>query len=82
MHDTVNHSYEFINSETGDHTQNIESTWWRVKRFLPRGGTNHQMYKSYFAEFHFCHKYLQDSNDMYIAFLDKVKSVYCPSLHL
>ena len=81
MHGTVNHSYEFVNSETGDHTQNIDSTWRTIKRFLPRGGTNHQMYESYFVEYLFRRKYLHDSNDMYIAFLDKVKSVYCPSLH-
>ena len=39
VHGTVNHSYEFVNSETGDHTQNIESTLQTIKRFLPCGGT-------------------------------------------
>ena len=39
IHGTVNHSLEFVNSETGDHTQNIESTWRAVKQSLPRSGT-------------------------------------------
>ena len=53
IHGTVNHSIEFINSETGDHTQSIESTWRAVKKSLPRSGSTKGMYDSYFAEFIF-----------------------------
>lgn len=51
IHGTVNHSIEFVDAETGDHTQTIESTWRAVKRSLPRSGTVKSLYESYFAEF-------------------------------
>ena len=35
-HGTVNHSIEFINSNTGVHTENVESYWNRVKIKLKR----------------------------------------------
>ena len=80
VHGTVNHSYEFVNSETGDHTQNIESTWRTVKRSLPRGGTSQNLYNSYFAEFLFRRKYFQ-TDDKFLTFLDTIKNVYPPTLN-
>lgn len=80
IHGTVNHSIEFVNSETGDHTQTIESTWRAVKRSLPRGGTVKEMYNSYFAEFLFRRQYLEESNDRFLDFLRKAKDVYKPAL--
>ena len=77
IHGTVNHSVEFVNS---DHTQTIESTWRAVKWSLPRSGTVKGMYNSYFAEFLFRRKYLQDSDNRFIAFLNEAKNVYKPSL--
>ena len=47
IHGTVNHSLEFVNSEAGDHTKNIESTWRAVKRLLPRSGTVKHHYNSF-----------------------------------
>ncbi|XP_043478507.1 uncharacterized protein LOC122508906 [Leptopilina heterotoma] len=38
VHDTVKHSEEFVNSTTGAHTQNIESSWRWMRRSLSRGG--------------------------------------------
>ena len=51
IHGTVNHSYKFVNSVTGDHTQMIESTWRVVKQSLPKFGTTKEQYNSYFEEF-------------------------------
>ena len=80
VHGTVNHSIEFVNSETGDHTQTIESTWRAVKRSLPRSGTVKGMYNSYFAELLFRRQYLENSDDKFLAFLNEASKVYKPSL--
>ena len=47
IHGAVNHSLEFVNSDTCDYTQNIESTWRTVKRSLPRSGTVKHYYNSF-----------------------------------
>ena len=48
-HLTVNHTIEFKNPETGAHTNNIEGTWFHLKRSLPRHGTNKSLLAGYFA---------------------------------
>ena len=78
IHGTVNHSIEFVNSETNDHTNTIESTWRAVKRSLPRSGSTKGLYDSYFAEFIFRRHYLEGKNDIFLAFLDEVKRIYMP----
>ena len=80
IHGTVNHSLEFVNSETGDHTQNIESIWRAVKRLLPRSGTVKRHYNSFFAEFMFRRQYFEDCLDRLLAFLEEAKKVYKPTL--
>ena len=81
IHGTVNHSYEYVNSVTGDNTQMIESTWRVVKQSLPKFGTTKEQYDSYFEEFMFRRKYFEGRPDHFLAFLEKVASVYTPSLH-
>ena len=80
IHGTVNHNIEFVNSETGDHTQTIESTWRAVKKSLPRSGTTKDHYNSYFAEFIFHRQYLAHSEDRLMAFFKEINEVYRPSL--
>ena len=76
LHGTVNHSVEFVNSETGDHTNTIESTWRAVKRSLPRSGSTKGLYDSYFSEFIFRRRYLEEEEDKFLAFLRQVKRIY------
>ena len=78
IHGTVNHSYECVNSVTGDNTQMIESTWRVVKQSLPKFGTTKEQYDSYFEEFMFRCKYFEGRPDHFLAFLEKVASVYTP----
>ncbi|XP_072178997.1 uncharacterized protein [Diadema setosum] len=74
-HETVNHSIEFV-SETGAHTQTIESTWRAVKCTLPGSGGRADMLDSYLAEFIFRRRYLEGQPDQFLAFLKKVLVVY------
>ncbi|XP_024882507.1 uncharacterized protein LOC112461483 [Temnothorax curvispinosus] len=39
QHLTVNHSYNFVDPETGTHTQHIERVWIEVRENIPRYGT-------------------------------------------
>ena len=51
MHATVNHSIEFVDPNTGVHTQNIESYWNRVKTKIKRmKGVQSTMLSSYLDE--------------------------------
>ncbi|KAG0440422.1 hypothetical protein DMUE_1762 [Dictyocoela muelleri] len=54
-HQTVNHSENFINPENADvHTQNIESLWSSLKRFLrSRNLNNRERISHYISEFTF-----------------------------
>lgn len=50
-HLTVNHSYNFVDPETGAHTQNIENLWWQIKRKLPETHTTSERFYLYLGEF-------------------------------
>jgi transposase-like protein len=51
-HRTVNHSRNFINQQTGAHTQNIERTWLEVRRKFKRmQGAPQKLFDSYLSEY-------------------------------
>ena len=79
IHQTDNHSKEFVNKETGAHTNTIESTWRAVKTSLPKHGAVKSLYDTYFVEYIFRKRYLNDAEDKFLAFLDNVKK--CTPLH-
>lgn len=51
VHETVNHSEEFVDSVTGAYTQNIESSWRWMRRSLSRGGVTKQTIGDHLCEF-------------------------------
>lgn len=57
QHLTVNHSYNFVDPDTGAHTQNIERTWREVRSNIPRYGHRELHIDGYIAEFYFKRKY-------------------------
>ena len=72
----MNHSKEFVNKETGAHTNTIESTWRAVKTSLPEHGTVKSLDDTYFVEYIFRKRYLNDAEDKFLAFLENIKKVY------
>ena len=64
-HDTVNHSLEFVDCQTGVHTNHIESYWNRVKIKLKRmRGCHRTMLASYLDEFLWRERYGRTSSDV------------------
>ena len=76
-HEMVSHSIEFV-SDTGIHTNNIESRWNAVKKLLPRYGMRKALYDSYFKEYCVRRKYLNVAADPFAEFLQLIVKVYRP----
>ena len=73
LHETVNHSVTFV-SETGVHTNTIESRWLSLKKSLPKYGTTKGLYESYLAEYCIRRKYLDTAEDSFLKLIAKVYS--------
>jgi len=67
VHRTVNHSVNFVDPDSGAHTQNIESLWRDVRRGIPHFGRSNKHLVSYLAEFLFKRKF-SDHRDRIHAF--------------
>ncbi|XP_026684137.1 uncharacterized protein LOC113470127 [Diaphorina citri] len=52
-HFTVNNRINFVDPETGAHTQNIKRLWREVRAHVPRYGVKRLHFAGYLAEFHF-----------------------------
>ena len=59
-HLTVNHSLNFVDPDTGAHTQRIENTWWGIKRSMPRTGMSKDLFGSYLQEWLWRKQYGED----------------------
>lgn len=77
-HLTVNHSLNFVDPDTGAHTNTIESTWRALKKSLPKHGTTKNLYDTYFAQYCVRKQFLVDQEDPFLEFLKLVHKVYLP----
>lgn len=75
-HDTVNHSEEFVNSQTGAHTQNIESSWRYMRRFLSRGGVHKDTLADHLSEFLWRRRVKKLKRDPFKQLIMDIKTVY------
>ncbi|GFT13163.1 putative transposase-like protein [Trichonephila clavipes] len=73
-HLTVNHSLEFIDSETGAHTNTIEVTWRHFKASLPEYNRKGR-FEGYIAWYMFRKICFALKEDPFIEFLDLVRNI-------
>ncbi|CAD7077814.1 unnamed protein product [Hermetia illucens] len=57
IHETVNHSKNFIDPQSGAHTQNIERNWRELRSKIPKYGRKKDHYAGYLAEYMFLRTY-------------------------
>ncbi|KYN50401.1 hypothetical protein ALC57_00038, partial [Trachymyrmex cornetzi] len=76
QHLTVNHSYNFVDPDTGAHTQHIERIWREVRGNIPRYGRREDHFVRYLAEFLFKRAY--DYAERIETFFDIIAEMYPP----
>ncbi|XP_018398121.1 PREDICTED: uncharacterized protein LOC108776107 [Cyphomyrmex costatus] len=76
QHLTVNHSINFVDPDSGAHTQHIERVWREVRSNIPRYGTRSKHLVDYLAEYLFkrVHKY----NERLQSFFCVIAELYPP----
>ena len=72
-HQTVNHSKNFVDPQTGTCTNRIECDWRHAKAEFPRYGTKPEHYFGYLSVFMWKRKH--DGDDKFIAFLRDVAAI-------
>jgi transposase-like protein len=78
-HRTVSHSRNFINRQTGAHTQNIERTWLKVRcKFKRMQGAPQEYFDSYLSEYMWKRNVLGIYNNrrVFSAILEEIKNQY------
>ena len=77
VHLTVNHSCNFVDPETGAHTQNNENTWWQLKRNLPSthagAGGNLMLH---FADYLWRRKFIDVDEHLCVTFIRHATELY------
>ena len=77
-HFSVNHSKNFVDPETGAHTQTIEGLWRHCKTFLPTFGMKSKDLNTYIGSF-LWHRYCKQRKlDMFIKFLECAAELHPP----
>lgn len=73
-HITVNHSKEFINTETGACTNGIEGDWRHAKASIPRYGIHKGLHAGYLGEFMWRRRYKY--TDKFLSLIEHINSNY------
>lgn len=78
VHLKVNHSRNFVDPETGAHTNTIESIWQAVKRSFPTSGRRKHYYLGYLSRFMFLHECKIFNSDPFQQFLKAAGRLFNP----
>lgn len=76
VHKTVNHSKEFVDSETGVNTQNIKSFCRWIRHQLSRGGIHTNKLVDYMCQFMWRRRILKLNIDPFDQLLKDVQTLY------
>ncbi|XP_071652821.1 uncharacterized protein [Temnothorax longispinosus] len=76
QHLTVNHTYNFVDPDTGAHTQHIERVWREVRANIPKYGTRSHHVEGYLFEFLF--KHAHPRAERIKIFFDVIAQMYPP----
>jgi len=79
VHQSVNHSMNFVDPHSGAHTQNIERVWREVRGGIPRFGRSKKHMAGYLAEYLFKRKYSNYTQRIH-AFYSVVGQLYSPAI--
>ena len=79
LHFPVNHSTNYVNPETGAHTQPIEGLWGHLKDFLPTRGMKPRDLGSFLGWFMWTRFCKQRELDVFVQFLKSAAEVRPPS---
>lgn len=77
-HKTVNHSQNFVDPDSGAHTQNIQRSWRNARTFIPKYGRVEHHYEGYIAEYLFRRKF-SSSKSKYCEFLRAIGELHNPN---
>lgn len=75
-HYTVNHSKNFVDPQTGAHTNQIEGLWRHAKHRIPAYRRQNENYYSYLAKFMFISKARKENKEPLIEFLTEASRIY------
>ena len=75
-HLSVNHSYHFVDPETGAHTNNVENLWWQIKRQLSETYTRHANLSMHLCEYMW--RLAHNNVDQFEAFMEDAAELYKP----
>ena len=73
QHYTVNHSINFVDSETGVHTNTIEGTWSGVKKRIPVRNRIKSRIDSHLLEFIWRRT---NNENLFVAFFNALRDIY------
>ena len=77
-HYTVNHKNNYVDPQSGAHTQSVESNWRHCKNSLPDQGLRPYMLQSYLSTFCW-HRHVKENNlDPFLFFLECIAELYPP----
>lgn len=76
VHKTVNHSENYVDPETGYHTQGIERAWRTAKLYLRTEMGNRRLFQSHLDEAAWKMKHGSDHEDVLPTYIDDIKTFY------